>query len=297
MHNKLSRRKMIANTAKFALGSTLLMNSHLSAFGKSSENKSRVILVRNQGLLNEAGLIDGKILEKMLDEAVVKLTNSASTTEAWKQIIKPDDVVGIKSNHWNSLPTPRELESILKAKVIQAGVGENNVSSDDQGVLRNPVFKRATALINARPSRTHAWSGVGSLLKNYIMFSPHPASYHDDSCADLARLWELPEVKGKTRLNILIMITPLFHGVGSHHFSKEFTWPYQGILVGFDPVAVDAIGVKILQAKRKEYFKEDRPLNPPAKHVFLADTRHHLGTADFSRIELVKSGWGEGILV
>jgi hypothetical protein len=297
MHNKLTRRKMIANTAKFALGSTLLMNSPLSAFGRNSENKSRVILVRNQGLLNDAGLIDEQILEKMLDEAVVKLTNTASTVDAWKQIIKPDDVVGIKSNHWNSLPTPRELENILKAKVVQAGVDESNVSADDRGVLRNPVFKRATALINARPSRTHAWSGVGSLLKNYIMFSPQPSSYHDDSCADLATLWELPEVKGKTRLNILVMISPLFHSVGSHNFSKEFTWPYQGILVGFDPVAVDAVGVKILQAKRKDHFKEERPLNPPAKHVFLADTRHHLGIADYSRIELVKAGWGEGILI
>lgn len=297
MHNKLTRRKMIANTAKFALGSTLLMNSPLSAFGKSSENKSRVILVRNQGLLNEAGLIDNQVLEKMLDEAVVKLTNTASSTEAWKQIIKSADVVGIKSNHWNSLPTPRELEQILKAKVIQAGVGESNVSVDDRGVLRNPVIQRATALINVRPLRTHAWSGVGTLLKNYIMFSPQPASYHDDSCADLAKLWELPEVKGKTRLNILVMITPLFHSVGSHHFSKEFTWPYMGIVVGFDPVAVDAIGVKILQTKRKDYFKEDRPLNPPAKHVFLADTRHHLGIADYSRIDLVKAGWGEDILI
>ena len=83
----------------------------------------------------------------------------------------------------------------------------------------------------------------------------------------------------------------------SHHFSKEFTWPYQGILVGFDPVAVDAVGVKIIQAKRKEYFKEDRPLNPPATPIFLADPRHHLGIADYDRIALVRAGWGEGILI
>jgi hypothetical protein len=85
--------------------------------------------------------------------------------------------------------------------------------------------------------------------------------------------------------------------VGSNYFNKEFTWPYQGLIVGFDPVAVDSIGVQILQAKRKDHFKEDRPLNPPAKHINLADTRHHLGNADPSNIELIKTGWTEGMLI
>ena len=40
-----------------------------------------------------------------------------------------------------------------------------------------------------------------------------------------------------------------------------------------------------------------KALNPPAKHVFLADTRHHLGIADYSRIEPVKAGWGDDILI
>ncbi|HJZ38858.1 MAG TPA: hypothetical protein VJ203_00665 [Bacteroidales bacterium] len=297
MSTKLTRRKMLQDTAKLALGSTILMSNPLRVFGTSQDNKSRVVLVRNASLLDAAGKIDKRVLSEMMDEAIVKLTLAGSPSEAWKKIIRPDDVVGIKTNQWRSLPTPPELEDILKAGVMQAGVGENDISIKDWGVLNDPVFKRSTALINTRPLRTHAWSGVGTLLKNYILFSPQPPSYHDDSCADLAKLWVLPEVKGKTRLNVLVMITPLFHGIGSHHFNKEFTWPYQGLIVGFDPVAVDSVGVHILQAKRKEYFKEDRPLNPPAKHIVLADTRHHLGNADFSKIDLVKVGWQEDLLI
>jgi hypothetical protein len=129
------------------------------------------------------------------------------------------------------------------------------------------------------------------------MFTRTPWDHHDDSCADLAKLWKLPMVDGKTRLNILVMLTPQFHGVGPHNFAPEYTWPYKGLIVGLDPVAVDSTGVRILIARRKEHFKEDRPLNPPPKHVFLADTRHHLGTADPDKIELVKIGWEEGILI
>jgi hypothetical protein len=62
-------------------------------------------------------------------------------------------------------------------------------------------------------------------------------------------------------------------------------------------VAVDAIGVRILQAKRRQFFGKDRPLQPPAKHIFLADTRHHLGVSDPSRIELIRLGWKEDILI
>jgi hypothetical protein len=138
---------------------------------------------------------------------------------------------------------------------------------------------------------------VGTLIKNYIMFVDKPQSYHPDSCADLAKIWKLPNVEGKTRLNILVALTPLFHGVGPHHYNSEYVWAYNGLLVGFDPVAVDATGVRILNAKRTEFFGEDRPINPPPKHVYLADTRHHLGTADPDKIELVRLGWSQGALI
>ena len=141
------------------------------------------------------------------------------------------------------------------------------------------------------------WSGVGSLLKNYITFVNRPYEYHDDTCADLAKIWKLPLVEGKTRLNILVLFTPQFHSIGPHHFNPKYTWAYKGMLVGCDPVAVDATGVRILQAMRKHFFKEERPLNPPAKHIFLADKRHHLGTADPDKIELIKIGWKEAVLI
>ncbi|MCK4701247.1 MAG: hypothetical protein KAT38_12955, partial [Bacteroidales bacterium] len=64
-----------------------------------------------------------------------------------------------------------------------------------------------------------------------------------------------------------------------------------------DPVAVDSVGVRILENKRKEYFGEERPLNPPAKHILLADTRHKLGNANPEKIKLVTIGWKEGILL
>ncbi len=262
-----------------------------------TDEKSRVILVRDKDLIDSEGNINKAVLEKMVDEGVKTLFQTATPEEAWKKMIKPDDVVGIKSNVAGPPRTPVELEDILKTKVINAGVPSDKVSVDDRGVLRNPIFQNSTALINVRPMRTHHWAGVGSLLKNYIMFSEKPPTWHPDSCANLAGLWELPIVKGKTRLNILVMITPLFHGKGPHHYNKEYTWNYQGLVIGTDPVACDATGLRILKAKRLQYFGNEQPFAVSPHHIQVAQDKYHLGNADEDRIELIKLGWEEGILV
>lgn len=293
----ITRRRLLKDTSLAAFGAALFMNMPIKLFSQSPGAKTKVVLIRNKSVLNADGTANKAALLDMIDQAVVKLTSEDNASSAWKQLLKPSDVLGIKTNVWNKLCTPPELEQILKEKALEIGISEENISIDDRGVLRDPVFQRSTALINVRPMRTHAWSGVGSLIKNYIMFVDKPSAYHDDSCADLASIWKLEHVKDKTRLNILVMLTPLFHGVGPHHFNKQFIWQYNGLIAGFDPVAVDSVGLRIIQAKRTAYFGEDTPLNPPAKHIPLADSRHGLGTADPEKIDLIQLGYSEENLI
>jgi len=264
---------------------------------RAAPARSRVVLIRDRDVVDGNGKLRAATLEQMLDQAVTRLLDAANATAAWRRLLRPQDTLGIKSNVWQFLPTPPELEQVLRKRARAAGVREERISVDDRGVLGNPVFQRSTALINIRPMRTHHWAGVGSLIKNYIMFVPHPARYHPDSCADLAAIWKLPHVAGRTRLNVLVMLTPLFHGLGAHHYDPRYVWRYGGLLVGTDPVAVDSVGLRIILAKRRAHFKEERRLQPSAKHIAIADERHHLGTADPKRIELIKLGWADGALV
>lgn len=259
--------------------------------------KSKVILVRNAKVLDSNRKVNPQIIKQMLDEAVMALTGENNPVAAWKSIVKPTDIVGIKSNEWHFLPTPPELEQAIRERLIDAGVSSDKIGIGDRGVLNNPIFQQATALINVRPMRTHDWSGVGSLIKNYIMFSPAPYKWHNDACADLGGLWNLPIVKGKTRLNILVMLTPLFYGKGPHHFNPQYTWEYKGLLVSTDPVACDATGVRILEAKRRAYFGKDEPFHVSPKHIRIAETKYKLGVADESRIEVQKIGWMEDALI
>ena len=269
----------------------------LKAAPAAPDQKVRVVLVRDPEALDATGFPSAKVVGRMLDDAVMALVGEKDPVKAWQKIVGPADIVGIKTNAWGKLPTTTQVEDAIKRGVMSAGVPEGMLSVDDRGVLKNPIFQNATALINARPARTHHWSGMGSCIKNYIMFVPKPSDYHGDTCADLATIWSLPHVKGKTRLNVLVMLTPLFHGIGPSHYSKEFTWEYKGLIVSRDPVAADATGLRVLQAKRREFFKEDRPIQPTPHHIFLADTRHHLGVSSEDRIELVRLGSKDGVLI
>jgi len=258
---------------------------------------ARVVLVRDADVLNSHGECNPEVLARMLDEAVTALFDTDDVAAAWQQIFKPEDVLGIKSNVWPPLPTPPELEKTLHQRALDAGIPDAKISIADRGILDDPVFQKATALINARPLRTHHWSGIGGCLKNYIMFVREPWQWHDDACADLGGLWHLPVCRGKTRLNVLVVLTPLFHGIGPHHYDPQYVWPYKGLLVGTDPVALDAIGVKLLAEKRQRFFDRPPRGGTSSQHVQLAETRHGVGVADLDRIEIVRLGWLDGALI
>ncbi len=263
---------------------------HAEAEGKKGTlRRSKVVLIRDPAVLDEGRQVNTAVLERMLDDAVAALLGKPAA-QAWQALLKPDDVLGIKSNVWRFLRTPPQLEQALVTRAKTVGIAAQDIAVDDRGIRGNPVFKRATALINTRPLRTHHWSGVGSCIKNYIMFSAAPFSWHADSCANLAGVWELPECKDKTRLNILVMLTPLFHGKGPHHYQAQYTWEYGGLIVGQDVVAVDATGVRILEAKRRAHFGRDEPMGVPPKHIWVAQERYQLGVADPARIDLIKLG-------
>ncbi len=290
----ITRRDFLRVAAGTAMAATL----GAGILGEAkAEPTAGVVLVRNAEAITSDGKFRGEILQSMLDEAVGSLLGTKDSAEAWRKLIKSSDIVGIKTNTWHRLSTPRELEAAIKRRVLDMGVVEKSVDIDDRGVLNNPVFLKATALINVRPLRTHHWAGVGTCLKNYIPFVPDPPSYHDDGCAALGKIWTYPIVKGKTRLNILSALTPQFYGRGANFFDRRYVWPYNGLIVGTDPVAVDAIGAHLLQAKRIAYFGEDRALDVPPTHIMAADKTYHIGISDLSRIQLIKLGWADESLI
>lgn len=287
----ITRRDFLKAGAGIAIGGFTFRED------KAQRHAGKIVLIRDKNVFSKKDDFNPKIVQKMIDEALMVLTGENDPIKAWKAILKPNDILGIKSNVWAYLPTPKEVEEAIINRAKEVGISPDRISVDDRGVLRNRIFKEATALINVRPLRTHHWAGIGGCIKNYIMFTPMPFLIHPDSCAELGSIWHKPIVKDKTRLNILIAFRPLFHGIGPHHYSESYVWDYKGMIVGFKPATVDALGVRIIQEKRKEFFGEDKPLYVPPKHVYIAGTRYNLGETDLSKVKIEKLGWEEGVLI
>jgi len=115
---------------------------------------AKVVLIRNADVLAPPEKTQA-ILQSMLDEALKALLGTDSPLEPWRKLIKSSDVVGVKSNHWGKLPTPKPLEEAIKRRLLDVGVPEKNLDIADRGVMTNPIFLKSTALVNVRPLRTH----------------------------------------------------------------------------------------------------------------------------------------------
>ncbi|OPY68542.1 MAG: hypothetical protein A4E57_01722 [Syntrophorhabdaceae bacterium PtaU1.Bin034] len=289
--SRIGRRDFLKAAAGFALGGLSFAPRGFA------EDRSRVVLVRNAEVLLPTGEINAPVVRAMLDAAVQAVTSQKDPAAGWSRLVSKSDVVGVKSNAWQPLSTPRELEEAIVDRVTEVGVARENIAVDDRGAISNPVFKRATAFINIRPIRTHHWAGAGTCLKNYIMFVRLPWTYHPNACSDLGKIWTRDGRRQKTKLNILVALTPQFFGRGAHSFDRRYVWPYRGLIAGTDPVAVDTVGAELLRKKRIAFFGEDRDLDTQPIHIHAADKKYHLGVSDLSRIDLVRVGPMEDALL
>jgi hypothetical protein len=290
----ITRRDFLWGTVYTALATTFGSPTEKEV---KAEEKVKVVLIRDENVIDPYGQINQKIVQQMLDQGVCAFLSEENPVQAWRKLIKPNDIVGIKSNVWAYLPTPKELEAAIYQRILDVGVSKKNISIDDREVLNNRIFFSSTALINVRPLRTHFWAGIGGCIKNYIMFVSIPELFHTNACSLLGSIWHKPLVKGKTRLNILSLIRTQFYGRGPHFFNRRFVSDYKGILIGEDPVALDAVGTHLLQLQRLAYFGEDRPLDTTPIHIFVADKKYKLGVSDLRRIEVIKIGWMERSLI
>ncbi len=290
MVSKITRRDFMRGSAATFLGASI-------AHPEQQTGRSKVVLVRDANALDENSAFNGEVIQTMFDQAVTELFDAESPQTALRTVINPNHTVGIKTNFWSYLPTPAELENAIKQRVMDIGVSEDRISIDDHGVRNNPIFQNAQSIINARPLRTHYLSGVSGCMKNLIMFSDSQSKWHPNSCADLGLLQTLPEVRGKLKLHVLSVLTPQFHGRGPHHFSRRYVWNYKGLVVGTDVVAVDAVALQLLMAKRTEVLGAAKALPPVPIHIERADKVHGLGNSEMSDIDLIKLGWQEDILI
>ena len=294
MENKqkgLTRRDFIRGT----VGATLAVSVLRVPWAKGSEKAvgpSLVTVVRDKNVMDAGFKVNSNILQSMLDRTVLQVTGKRKIREAWADLVKPDDIVGlVPTPHLN--PTHEELVDVVKASLMkEVGIPEKNIIMA-QGGKRKPG--RCTALISMPALKGHWLTGIGTVIKNYIMYSGRPSSYHEEKSAKLGEIWLIPEVKGKTRLVLVDAIHPLCDK--GPQSDPRYKWAYNGLIAGTDPVAVETVCLKILTEKRHALRGEPWPISPPPICVEAADKVYGLGTSKMEEINITHFGWEGDLLL
>ena len=156
--------------------------------------------------------------------------------------------------------------------------------------LARTLTQVCDAVINLPVLKDHGIAGVTMALKNMFGAIHNPNKYHlnvgDPYVADVNML---PPIRQKVRLHICDATTAQYEGGPS--YMPQWSWPYNGLLVSQDPVALDYTGWQILEQKRAgKGMKSLRALGRAPDYIATAaDANHRLGTNDPSQIALTEA--------
>ena len=318
----------------FLLGSTLaackLGEGRGLALPEAAEAaRSRVVIARDAKIRTTGAGFDSARLAQLLDRALQASFDCDSPLEAWKKVVRPGEVVGLKVNCLGGRGNATHLELVeaITERLRQAGITEIVIWDRQNSDLERARFKIVergsglrcfgndvlgfeddlatfgnagslmcrtltqvcNAVINLPVLKDHGIAGVTLALKSMFGAIHNPNKYHSDAGNPyVADVYALPPIRQKVRLHICDGLNAQYDGGPS--YMPQWMWPFNGLLVSRDPVALDYVGWKIIEKKRAEVgmktlaeLKRD-----PAYISTAADAEHRLGTCDPKRIERVE---------
>ncbi len=155
------------------------------------------------------------------------------------------------------------------------------------GLLSRILVDYCDAVLNVPVLKDHGVAGITCALKNHYGSIHNPNKYHDNACDPyIADLNSLEQIRLKQRLIVVDALKVQFHGGPAYH--PHWAANYGGILIGTDPVAIDAVGYKIIEDLRKTAGLET--LKGTGREPIYIKTagKYGLGAAELGKIDFVK---------
>jgi len=288
---------------------------------------SKVVRARHAGVWNGDALVP-EAIRQMLDASITELTGLSDARQAWAVLFDSTERIAIKVNAfrnsiiWTHVPLVMAVTECLQEAGVPAeqivifdyytseleeagfpvnkdGPGVRCYGTDvsytggfqvmETNVKLSNILLESDALINMPILKSHMIAGTSFAMKNHYGTLENPAALHYGKYMDrgMAELNALPPIKERTRLIIGDVLTANLRYTSS--------WPYwreavtgDAILVSFDPVAHDTVG---LQRFRELLTAEGGNPETAAERTtpwLASGAEVGLGTDDMSHIELVE---------
>ena len=125
------------------------------------------------------------------------------------------------------------------------------------------------------------YCGVTLAMKNHYGSIADPGEHHKDIMEHIPLVNALPEIRYKTRLVVLDAIFGEYKWVNGR--DQRYVTRVNRLLFSTDPVAIDAVGWRMIEELRKKHGLG--PVSPAPLYIKAAE-RLGLGNADAARIEV-----------
>lgn len=292
-------------------------------------SKSRVVIARDAALRGSGKSVDSTELLKLLDRAMQSYYGTDAPLDAWKKLVKPGEVVGLKVNclAGRGASTHPVLVEVIAERLREAGIkdivvwdrlardlesggfrpdgkraGVRYIGNDEAGyegslaiygsagsLISRTLTRTCDAVINLPVLKDHGITGVTLALKNFFGAIHNPNKYHTNAGNPyIADVNMFDPIRRKLRLTIADALTAQYEGGPS--YMPQWSWPFNGLLVSNDSVAMDYTGWQIIEAERARRGMKslEAAKRSPRYIATAADARHRLGTIDPGRIEKVE---------
>ena len=312
-----------------AAGAAAVRVGALALEPSASPGRSRVVIARDAMLRGSGSSLDSDRVLKLLDRALQSFYDCDSPLEAWKRMVRPGECVGLKVNclAGRGASTTVKLVEAITERLQQAGItdivvwdrlnsdlesggfrlnsklaGVRFIGNDSAGyedelsihgsvgsLLSRTLTRTCDAVISLPVLKDHGIAGMTFALKNFFGAIHNPNKYHltvgDPYVADVNML---AAIRQKIRLHIGDATAVQYEGGPS--YMPQWSWRFNGLLVGRDPVALDYVGWQLIEQKRAaEGMKSLAALSRAPKYIATAaDAEHRLGTDDPRQIERVE---------
>ncbi len=168
-----------------------------------------------------------------------------------------------------------------------AGYSRKLYSHDSIGSLISNIQENMTdAVINFPVLKDHSLAGLSGCLKNYYGAIHNPNKYHENNCDPYqADLYALDVIGKKERLAVFDAINVQYNG-GPGYVSR-WTEQYKSILLCTDGVALDTVGIEIIDRLRtKNGMRRLKESDRPPVGILTAG-KAGLGCAEIDNIEWI----------
>jgi len=312
-------RRTFLRTSIGIAGGSALANTALAGepplLGLAPDQTPARVAMARSGHAVDGPTVHARFVREMFESALTLATRTPSATEAWRSLLSPNDVIGLKFNRSGRriIATTDVKAEVVVRSLVDAGWKAQQIvclevseattrrlgtvapatgfdprptrfaSGADQLAT---VLRQITALISIPFLKTHNICTLTCSLKNLShALVKHPARFHGNGCSPyIADIVATEAIASKLRLAVVDALRVVYADgplATSHNVADAGS-----ILVSTDLVAADAIGLAVMNDVRNQARLSPLAVSPAGIPYLVAAHQAGLGVAAPHGIEL-----------